>query len=361
MWLICHEDEPSAKDLLPNQIPWPLLQCIAIIQLYVEDKWIEPIPAVRHPFSLLYHQTMSTLAAMGELSPAALAQRVLTLPPFSHISQDDYKELLLHLVEIDHIQRIETGGLIIGLSGEKIVRNFRFYAVFPDNEEYTVKAESKEIGSIITPPPPGERFALAGRTWEVLETDLKRKTVFVKNVKGKAVISWHGSAGNVHTKILQRIRQVLFEDVDYSYLNSGAVARLHDARNLVRQAGLDKSNILTLGGDSVCIFPWMGTIACRTLERYLRTFSQDPLGINGIAGLPPYFLTLRLSKGSVNELAQEIKGIGSQHITGYDLVGVNEAPQMQKYCEFVPPRLLRKAFAMDFLDIEELKHLVTEW
>jgi len=361
MWFACRENEPTAKTPFPEQFPWSLLQCIAIIQLYLEEKWIEPIPAIQHPFSLLYHQTMSTLAATGELSPAALAQRVLTLPPFEHISPDDYKTLLLHLIEIDHIQRMENGGLIIGLTGEKIARNFRFYAVFPDNEEFTVKARSKEIGSIIMPPPPGERFGLAGRTWEVVEIDLKRKTVFVERAKGKANASWNGGGGNIHSRILQRMRAVLLEDVDYSYLHSGAMARLQEARQLSQQVGLAQHNILPLGGDSVCIFPWMGTVACRTLDRYLRAFSKETLGINLISGMFPYYLTVRLSKGGTKELMQEITSISNRNVSEFDLVRDDEAPQLQKYDEFVPPELLRKAFASDCLDVIELSRLVQKW
>src|SRR5262249_34568896 len=150
---------------------------------------IEPMQPIMYPFSLLYHQTMSTLAATGELSPAALAQRVLTLPSFQYIAQDDFRTLLHHLIELDHIEETAERGLIIGLAGEKVVRNYRFYAVFIDNEEYLVRDESRPIGSIMLPPPPGERFALAGRTWETLEVEPKQKTVFVKQVQGKAAVS----------------------------------------------------------------------------------------------------------------------------------------------------------------------------
>ena len=182
MWFAFSDFEPAGKESLPDQIPWEFLHCIAIIQLYLEERWIEPIHPVKYPVSLLYHQTMSTLASLGELTPAVLAQRVLTLSPFGGFSQDDYKAFLIHLLRIGHIQKTEEQGLIVGLAGEQIVRNFRFYAVFPDNEEFSVKCDSEEIGSITTPPPPGDRFALAGRTWEVVEIDMKRKTVHAKQV-----------------------------------------------------------------------------------------------------------------------------------------------------------------------------------
>ena len=157
MGFVCTEKELSEESALPYQIPWQLLQAIAIIQLYLEERWIEPIRPLQYPMSLLYHQTMSILAAMGELSPAALAAQVLKLPSFTAISTDDFRLLLNHLLEIDHLQQTEKGNLIIGVKGEKIVNSFQFYAVFTDNKEYKVRDESMEIGSIIMPPP-GNRF-----------------------------------------------------------------------------------------------------------------------------------------------------------------------------------------------------------
>ncbi len=361
MWFVCSEETPTGKELLPLHIPWHLLQCIAIIQLYIEDRFIEPIHPVKYPFSLLYHQTMSTLASTGELSPAALAQRVLTLPPFRHISQDDFRALLLHLLEIDHIQKTDERGLIIGLAGETVVRNFRFYAVFPDNEEYSVREESRDIGSIVMPPPPGERFILAGKSWEVLDIDLKRKTVFVKSVKGKANIHWHGSGGIICTRILKRMRQVLFEDIEYSYLQERARERILSARKLVKNAGLDQSNILSLGQNTYTIFPWLGTIAYRTLERWIRYAIKEEVGIVSTGGISPYFLTVQVRTAAIEEFRQRIISMQDEEIDEEDLVSEIEAPQLQKYDEFVPLELLRKAFTADCLDIEEMKSEVSKW
>ncbi len=85
MWFVMREDPSEPRDLLPATIPWKLLQGIALVQLYTEERWVEPPRQGRLPYSLLYHQTMSTLAASGEMLPAELAQRVLTLSPFRGI------------------------------------------------------------------------------------------------------------------------------------------------------------------------------------------------------------------------------------------------------------------------------------
>ena len=299
MRFLCAEDKVSPEASLPEQIPWQLLQCIAIIQLYLEERWIEPIKPLEYPLSLLYHQTMSILVATGELSPAALAKQVLSLPTFAAISQEDFKLLLRYLIDIDHLHLTEQGKLIIGLAGEKVVGKFQFYAVFPDNQEYIVKYGTTEIGSIVMPSPVGHSFALAGKTWEVVDVDFKKKIILVKQVEGKASIYWRGGSSIIHTRILQRMRQVLFEDVEYSYLQKNAFKRLQSVRELARDAGLNKRNILQLEKGKCWIFPWMGTVAYRTLERLLNRFCRESLEISGISGDNPYFLTIKLAPKKV--------------------------------------------------------------
>ena len=212
MWFVMREDEPEARAMLPATIPWKLLQGIALVQLYLEERWVEPPRLDRLPFSLLYHQTMSTLASCGELSPRALADRVLRLHYFHRISQEDYRVLLRHLVETDHIQRTEHGGLIVGLAGERVVNSFKFYGVFEENEEYTVRSEAQELGTVVLPPPVGEKLAIAGHVWVVLDVDRKRHLVYCEQVKGNIPAYFGLCPGDLHTRILQRMRQVLRED-----------------------------------------------------------------------------------------------------------------------------------------------------
>lgn len=361
MRFICGENQPLWSAPLPEQIPWQLLQCIAIIQLYLEERWIEPIEPIKYPWSLLYHQTMSILAATGEMTPAALAKQVLNLSPFGAISSAEFKLLLRYLIDIDHIHHTERGKLIIGLAGEKVAGKFQFYAVFADNQEYTVKQGTTEIGSIAIPTPVGNQFALAGRTWEVLEVDFKKKVILVKQVAGKATIYWRGGSGSIHTKVLQRMRQVLLEDIEYSYLQNNAQARLKLVRQLSRNAGLDKKNILQLEKGKCFIFPWMGTVAYRTLERLLNSCCRESLEINSIGGVNPYYLTIKLGKDKFKHLQAELVSLCEQRITGEDLVSSAETPELEKYDQFIPHALLRKGFMEDYLDIKEVKKQILLW
>jgi ATP-dependent Lhr-like helicase len=359
MRFICAEDTPEPDAPLPNQIPWQLLQCIAIIQLYLEEKWIEPIPPARYPFSLLYHQTMSILAALGELSPSRLAEEVLTLPTFTNIAPGDFQQLLRHLIEIQHIEITERGELIIGVVGEKIVRNFQFYAVFAAESEYVARTEILEIGSIVKPPPKGKLFTLAARTWEVVDIDFKNKIVLVKEGQGEASVSWHSHrSSNIHSKVLQRMRQVLFEELQYSYLQSNAKERLAAARTIAKNTQLGQNAIAPISGNKYCFFPWMGTIAYRTLERCLNLFGREAGIIRNISGKSPYFLTLQIEKGKLADLSAEIVALGDRAITPNELLLPQEAPRLQKYDEFIPPNLLCKAFASDYLDVAEMQAIL---
>ena len=111
MVMVFREENPLPNAPVYMLMPWSLLQGIAIIQLYIEERWLEPPFKKQLPFSLLYHQTMSILASSGELTAAGLASQVLSMAPFSGVSKEDYRTLLIHLIKTGHIQQTEENGI----------------------------------------------------------------------------------------------------------------------------------------------------------------------------------------------------------------------------------------------------------
>ena len=362
MWFVMREDEPEARAMLPESVPWKLLQGIALVQLYLEDRWVEPPNPARLPYSLLYHQTMATLASCGELSPAGLAERVLTLYPFEHVSLDDFRTLLRHLLETDHIERTERGGLIVGLSGERLTNSFKFYAVFQENEEYTVRSESQELGTIVMPPPAGERIALAGHVWVVEEVDHKRHLVYCTQVKGRVPAYFGDCPGDIKTKVLERMRAALREDAVYPYLMKNAVARLAQARRVAVNAGIDREPLVCLGGDYWCLFPWLGSYAFLALERFLKLRCADRLGIKGLDASRPYFIQFRMAPGVDEEAFFEaVKEEAAVDFDPMELVYPGEVPLFDKYDPFLPEELVRKGFAYGVLDVEGMRERIRGW
>jgi ATP-dependent helicase Lhr and Lhr-like helicase len=362
MRFVCAEEKPTGEETIPEQIPWQLLQAIAIIQLYLEEQWIEPPPNVQYPYSLLYHQTMSTLMSQGELSPASLAQQVLTLPPFKNIQQSDYRELLRHWIELNHIETTEKSTLIIGLKGEKLVRNFKFYAIFPDNEEYKVMNNDRIIGSIMVAPDTGDRISLAGSVWEITEVNQKSKVVKARSsTKSANASSWRGTTGDIHTKVLARMRQVLREDIKYSYLQQGAIDRLQLARETARRQGITENLVTYLEEGYVCLFPWIGSKAYRSLERYLRNHCRSALKIKGIKGRSPYFTVVNLGKCPAESLLYELTALGERDLTVDLFMEADEAPTAQKYDPYILPNLLKQQFIADGLAMPELAQVAQGW
>lgn len=360
MWFVIREDEPEVRAMLPTTIPWKLLQGIALVQLYLEERWVEPPRLDRLPFSLLYHQTMSTLASCGELSPRALADRVLRLHYFHRITQEDYRVLLRHLIATDHIQQTEQGGLIVGLAGERVINSFKFYGVFQESEEYTVRSESQELGTVVSPPPVGEKLAIAGHVWQVLDVDHKRRLIYCQQVKGSVPAYFGQCPGDLHTKILTKMRRVLQEDRQYPYLMKNAVARLEQARFTAAHSGAAEKTLINLGGNMWCLLPWVGTYTFLTMERFLKIKCADRLGLRNLDSARPFFIqfTMKADESAFfRVLAEEIR----KPIDPMELVYPKELPLFDKYDEYLPEELVKKGFALGVLDVDGLREKVLSW
>ncbi len=353
MIMVFREEMPLPDTPLPQLIPWQLLQGIAVVQLYAEKRFTEPPDIKKKPYSLMFHQTLSILKASGELTPGALAGRVMSLPPFSQVETENYRKLLVSMLENDFIERTETGGLIVGLKGEKLTSGFKFYAVFKDSEDYTVRCKSDEIGTITSVPPVGDRFALAGRVWEVEESDLKNRLVFVKPVAGKMQISWPGDYGEIHTEILKRMKRILEEDTEYPYLKEHARKRIEEARVLARKTGMLECPLVHLGGYSYALFPFVGTKSHRVLRKILVKL-KEKFRLSAIDYERCYYITFRMESKDPAELLNAINAICADK--NYDLHSLAQSgdnPVFEKYDEYIPSELLRDAYASDRLEMPD--------
>ena len=360
MWFVMREEHPEPRAMLPDWIPWYLIQGIALVQLYIEERFVEPPRMDRMPYSLLYHQTMSTLASHGEMTPGELASRVLTLSCFHRITQDDYRLLLRHLIETGHISRTENGGLIVGLTGERIVNNYRFYAVFQENVEYTVRSGSEQLGTIVKPPPVGDKIAIAGRVWVVDEVDHRRRELFCTLVRGKIPAYFGDVAGDIHTRILERMHQVLCEEKSYPYLMSHAVCRLSDARDTFRKAGMAEKPLIHLGGRMWALFPWVGSYAFLAMERFLKLRCGKRLGLKGLQSSRPYYMQFSM-QATEEEFYEIVREEAEIEFDPLELVYSGETPVFEKYDEYVPEELVRRGFAYGVLDVAGMKQKVSRW
>ena len=248
----------------------------------------------------------------------------------------------------------------MGLAGERITNNFKFYAVFQENEEYTVRSESQELGTIVQPPPVGERIALAGHVWVVEEIDHKRHLIEATQVKGKVPAYFGECPGDINTRILERMRQVLVESRDYPYLMGNARARLAQARHVSANAGLTDGPLICLGGKVWCLLPWLGTYAFLALERFLKIRCSKALGMKGLDVARPYFMQFSM-QADEDTFYKVLREEAAKPLDPMELVYPGETPYFDKYDEFVPDELVRKGFAYGVLDVEGMLARVHQW
>ena len=328
-------------------IDWPLIKAIAIAQLYITKKWVEPPDPPTLPYALLYHQTMARLLTVGEAQPKTLARDVLSLGAFRHISQEDYQLLLRYLLEVGHLTRTDSGGMMIGREAERVATDYRFCSVFEAADEYDVQAAGESIGSVYGAAPPGARIALAGKVWQVERISEARKTVYVTPSQGAGSAQWN-SPGRavVHDRILQEMRAVLADERVYLYLDDSARDRLAAMRSDAREMGILDSELVTLEPGRYALFPWAGTKKTTALALALNLFGVEAYVMPG--GFEPVYLELRTGKSMAETLAL-VKAIRSRPIELDALPLTAEHQVAMKFNEYIPQELLWKQYRADAL------------
>ncbi|MCL2741161.1 MAG: DEAD/DEAH box helicase [Oscillospiraceae bacterium] len=358
MVVVINEDAVAPGALLPHRMPWDLLKAIAVIQLYLEDKWIEPPAAKSMPFSLLFHQTLCVLMSAHELPPEELFGRVMSLSPFACVRDEDYQALLMHMLDTDVLQLTDEKTLILGLGGERIVGSHRFLATFRNYEEYTVMHGGEAIGTVTSEIPVGDVFSLAGYAWEVTDVVAGRRLIMVRRAVSGGAFPWPGSYRDIHTGVIRKIRSVLASDAAYGYLRPKAADRLARAREAARSSGMTEAKALHLGGGVWCLLPWLGTASNWTLRRFIKSRCVGRFGLSEIEYGDWYYIRLNIGKGDGEGLIGHMRSFFSAGEPDLgSLVGGKENPAYERYDEYIPQELIRRGYIADKLRADEIR----EW
>ncbi len=359
MFFLFPEEEKTFSYEFYKAIFWEMVKCIALIQLYLEERWVEPVPKNDKPYGILFHQTLAYLYAQGSASPVELALEVLSLSPFAKITKEEYGQLLSFMIEDGQLEFGEERELMLGEEGQRDAGNYQFYAVFETELEFSVKYESQEIGTLERIYPVGQRFALAGKTWQVLEIDRQSHDIYVKPVNVLATNTWETPFDiPLHTKIVRRMRKALAEDADYRYLAPSAVERLHEMRTVARKANCLTELIVPLTDGVYGVFPWLGTGALLTLSYALKS-----KGINNELFRSfelPVFLIIA-PETPLDALQNSLRECAFEKLDKFSFPVEENAALLGKFNDHIPPELLRRQYIEDVLDVEEMQTHLKEF
>ncbi len=249
-----------------SYIPVDLIKTIAIIELQLREKWLEPILDPGPNYSFALHQTMSTIKSLGALKASELARLILTLPVLSDMSQREYKELIISAMEYNLLEKMEDDTINLGEKGESITSFYDFYSVFMSVSEITIRCQDKVLGTVGKELKVGERIVLTGKKWKVVDLNMEKLVAEVVPDGKGGVAKWEGSGMfNTSDRVVAKMKQILMCDDDYSYLDRSAKEVLKKSRIRFNKLQLDKVSFLHIEPYIVYIYMFRGTRALRAL------------------------------------------------------------------------------------------------
>ena len=247
-----------------------IYQATAMVQLLIEG-WCEPPRTGYLHLSTLIQQILSLIAQYGGATAADLWRTLVKTGPFRHLQQVQFTTLLRAMGQEDLLVQTDSGLLLHGPVGERIVNHYDFYAAFSAPEEFTLFHAGKMIGMlpIDSPLEAGGMLIFAGRRWVIVDIDDDRKVITLKPSSGGVPPLFGGVAGMVRRKVRQRMRQLYTEGEPAGFLNRGAQRLFGQGGSFFREMGLDRTSLLQEGGQAL-ILPWESDSVLNTLALLLR-------------------------------------------------------------------------------------------
>ncbi|MFI5380678.1 MAG: DEAD/DEAH box helicase [Tepidisphaerales bacterium] len=258
---------PAAPDDFPATLHLPLVQSIAVTQLLL-DGWIEPQEPPQCDLSTLTHQIISTIAEKSGRRADALYESLCIRGPFRDIDQRLFAQLLRQLASRDVIEQTAEGDLILGLVGEKLRKDWTFYAAFNSPQEYAIVAGDRTLGKLSGLLAVGDCILFAGQRWRVAELDRERMEARVApSPSGRA--SFSGGGQGIHAAVVEKMRQILASAEPAGFLTPAGQEILARARQAA--VGLRNRGIRPGTGKQTLLLTWAGSRVQQTLLAMLES------------------------------------------------------------------------------------------
>ena len=271
MYSIERESQADSHPL--DRLHLDLVRSIAMMELLTEG-WCEPpAPQALH-LSTLCHQVLSVIAERGGVNAGPLYDVLCMVGPFKRVGQAMFARLLRDLgsPETALIEQAPDGTLLLGRQGEKLVEHYSFYAVFQSADEFRVVASGRQIGSLPATNMfvPDMTIIFSGRRWRITQVHSKDRVIEVSEDRTGRPPPFGGTTGQVHDRIMERMRAVLHEKQVPAYLDATAIRLLEGARSEFWRLHLDTRSICSVGDKSALVATWAGTVKTTTLALWLR-------------------------------------------------------------------------------------------
>jgi len=339
------EEAPGPDASILDRLFPDLLQSIAMTELMLA-KWCEPPEVDRLHLSTLVQQVMSAVAETGGARAEGLLATLVASGAFPTVERPTFLAVLRSMGKADLLEQTPEGLLILGLAGEKIVRGRDFYMAFVVPEEFRVIHQGRHVGNVTSAPDLGVDgyIILAGRRWKVLQVDQERMEILVEPSPGGRAPAFSGGGGHdIHPRVREMMRSLLFRDDMPVYLDPTAKEMLANARSAAREADLAHRSFLQDGPDIIW-FTWTGSRVQRTLAGLGRYKHGLEVQDEGIA--------LTFEKSSESAVREAYRVFRNDLPDVQELASDYPDRVAEKYEPFLSEELQSQVFASHWLDLD---------
>ncbi len=328
-----------------------LVQNIAIIELMREHRYETPY-IDRYHFSTLIQQILSIIAQFGGFYPKDGWILLCQNGAFKNVTPELFIELLRDLGKKDVISQLNTGQIVVGKLGERILKAPDFYVAFVSTIDFTVinKANSKRIGMIQYVPQVGKVIILSGNRWLVESFDEATSKVYVSYIKSGGAAMFAGECLDVDRIVVEKMREIYLTDNVYPYLDERTAAKEHlnQSRIFFHNNNLGKTSFLQYGNESY-FFNWAGTKANRTLALLAQYCLNNPCDCGSFYVSNLTVEDIELLRHANKPDAVELASMLSRQLK-----------ISQKYDYLLSDELLNMEYAKTYLDMGAINKLLSE-
>lgn len=339
----CKESALEDDSSLSDQLRQGLVQTIAMIRLLIKG-WFEPPRAQGLHASTLVQQTLSIIAQCGGAPAAELWTRLVAEGAFWNVEKSDFIGMLKSLGAHELLVQDNSGLLLPGPVGERLINHYEFYSAFTSDEEFRLVYDGKALGSLPVSRPltKDQRIIFGGRRWQVRDVDLQAKVIVVSAARGGTAPRFDGLGAMVHDTVRLEMRAILAESTSCPFIDSEAQELLAEAREVFKALGL-ADQYLTEASGRCYLVSWMGDYANDALRLLLNHVGTqcDNSGL---------FMEIG---GDLEHAKAALSAVGK--MDGKDLHSILadvENMQREKWDWALPKSLLMKSFASISLDIQ---------
>ncbi|MHB9071727.1 MAG: DEAD/DEAH box helicase [Sedimentisphaerales bacterium] len=356
LYLYVPVEKCDQKSSLPERLYPDLLQSLSLVLLMLGQEgiasWIEPPVSIERDYSTLIQQILSIIVEKGGIQASSLFRMLSLESIFGNIAPEEFSLILKSLGENELIEQVEGGDLILGLEGEKLVSHYEFYAVFETPRNYQVVSRTGAIGEVEGREgfyQPDSYILLGGKRWKIVDVDERQMKIIVEQAKGKKLVQWHGTGGQIHEKIREIMYQILQQKILPNWLETNTKTALNWAIQEFQRNDL-ASNYIINEGNLLHIFTWTGSRANHTLYLVFRAAGLSPNEIidEGVV------LTIQKTNFSVKDAKIILSNFINNPMKPEDLccsVFSEKIPPVGKYGEYLTSELKARAYSAKYIDI----------